>query len=142
MSAVASLSITFLGTRDAAVTPKTFTTSQLLRLGDRLVLVDCGRGSADQLWRDGVEARDLDAILLTHWHPDHVAGMPKVLRRASSRRRERPLRLHAPRPPSQAWWQAVRSLTLRRLLTSLDVTSDGVVHVPAPRRRPAAPPEA
>jgi ribonuclease Z len=117
------LSVTFLGTRDATVAPGAFTSSQLLRLGDCIVLVDCGRGAADQLWRDGIEPDGIDLVLLTHWHPDHVAGLPALLRRSAAR--GTPLRVAAPAPPSAAWWSGLRSLALWPGAASLAETRPG-----------------
>jgi ribonuclease BN (tRNA processing enzyme) len=39
------------------------------------VLVDCGAGTVLQLERAGRSYRDIDAIFITHTHPDHVAGL-------------------------------------------------------------------
>lgn len=38
-------------------------------------LLDCGEGSIYQLLRYGVDVNDLDAVVITHFHPDHVAGI-------------------------------------------------------------------
>ncbi|HPF09349.1 MAG TPA: MBL fold metallo-hydrolase, partial [Candidatus Cloacimonadota bacterium] len=38
-------------------------------------LLDCGEGSIYQLLRYGVDVNDLDAVVITHFHPDHVAGV-------------------------------------------------------------------
>lgn len=38
-------------------------------------LLDCGEGSIFQLLSYGIAAIDLDAVVITHYHPDHVAGI-------------------------------------------------------------------
>jgi ribonuclease Z len=117
--------VTFLGTRDAAVRPGTFTSSQLVTLGETHVLVDAGLGSAAQLRRVGVEPGALEAIVLTHWHPDHVAGLPTLLRRGRGRRGAPPPPLLAPPPPVRVWWSTLRSASLNRLVSRLDVLEPG-----------------
>jgi len=119
--------VTFLGTRDAALRPGVFTSSQLVSLGETDVLVDAGLGSAGQLQRAGVEPGALEAIVLTHWHPDHVAGLPTMLRRGWAGRADggRP-RLYGPSPPAErTLWRTLRAAGLARLLARVDVLEAG-----------------
>lgn len=121
-----TFSVTFLGTRDAAFGPGTFTSSQLVSLGETDVLVDAGAGSSAQLRRAGLSVGELEAIVLTHWHPDHVAGLPPLLRRGGGRLTSRStLRLFGPSPPSNAWWQALRGASAWPFVSSLDVVEPG-----------------
>ena len=56
----------------------------LVRAGDTLVMVDCGfslRETTRRLGRLGVEPDDLDAILVTHEHSDHCAGVASLSRK-------------------------------------------------------------
>jgi ribonuclease Z len=123
-----TLAVTFLGTRDAAFGPGTFTSSQLVSLGETDVLVDAGAGSSSQLRRAGLAVAELEAIVLTHWHPDHVAGLPPLLRRGGGRLTKRSsLRLFGPSPPSNAWWHALRGAAAWPLVASLDVVEPGDV---------------
>jgi ribonuclease BN (tRNA processing enzyme) len=43
------------------------------------VLVDCGSGTVLQLLKAGVGYKNIDAVFLTHTHPDHVAGLVPLL---------------------------------------------------------------
>lgn len=47
--------------------------SVLVRTGDATLLIDAGPDLRQQMLREGVE--DLDAVLLTHEHMDHISGM-------------------------------------------------------------------
>jgi ribonuclease Z len=116
-----TFSITFLGTRDAVVRPGTFTTSQLVSLGETDVLVDAGLGASAQLRAAGLGSGELEAVVLTHWHPDHVAGLPNLVRRGGSE----PLRLIGPAPPSAAWWRALKLGSLRARGTTFEVVEPG-----------------
>ena len=59
--------------------------SVLLTVGEKRILVDCGRDFHVQALREGVES--IDYLLLTHTHFDHVAGIDE-LRVFTARRRE------------------------------------------------------
>jgi metallo-beta-lactamase family protein len=75
------MQLTFLGAA-ATVTGSQF----LLETGQARVLVDCGmfQGGRDQAIRNrvplGYDAREIDAILLTHAHLDHCGLVPLVVR--------------------------------------------------------------
>lgn len=123
-----TFAVTFLGTRDAAFGPGTYTSSQLVSLGATDVLVDAGAGSSAQLRRAGLTVAELEAVVLTHWHPDHVAGLPVLLRRGGGRLTERSrLRLFGPPPPSNTWWRALRGASAWPLVASLDIVEPGDV---------------
>lgn len=49
--------------------------AQILLAGDQRFLIDCGEGTQRQLLRSGVGFRNLNRILLTHGHLDHILGL-------------------------------------------------------------------
>ncbi|MDR0690162.1 MAG: MBL fold metallo-hydrolase, partial [Spirochaetaceae bacterium] len=55
------------------------TNTFLIRTGDRIILVDTGFGGAlfDRLKALGVDPAQVDAVLLTHMHGDHIGGLQK-----------------------------------------------------------------
>lgn len=46
----------------------------LLESNGTPLLIDCGGGTLVQLEKAGRSYKDLDAVLLTHFHPDHISG--------------------------------------------------------------------
>jgi ribonuclease Z len=48
-------------------------------LGKRTVLVDCGASPILRLEQAGIEFESITDMFLTHFHPDHVAGVPSLL---------------------------------------------------------------
>jgi ribonuclease Z len=66
------------------------------RGGDRL-LFDCAEGTQRQLLRSSVGLVDLHEIFLTHFHADHVLGLPGMLKTFALRGRELPLDVYGPR---------------------------------------------
>ena len=54
---------------------------------DTVVLIDCGFGVREmmaRLQRLGLEVTDIDAVLVTHEHSDHIAGVSAVAKAASA----------------------------------------------------------
>jgi len=57
-------------------------------------MVDVGIGALRQLHRLHIDPEEIDAVLITHWHFDHFAGLPALLR---SRKRTL-LSVYGPKP--------------------------------------------
>ncbi len=71
--------ITFLGTANV-ISNKDHENSYLLVEGDgRKILVDCAGNPISQLDRAGVNPLEITDLILTHFHPDHVSGVPIFL---------------------------------------------------------------
>ena len=85
-----------LGTGAAASDPHRTTTmlafSHEKEAGDvSTLMVDCG-GDAIQRYRQaGLDVEDLDALILTHEHADHISGFPLLMERLWLLGRRRPL---------------------------------------------------
>jgi ribonuclease Z len=90
------LDVVFVGTGGSVPTPRRGLSSLLVRRGGTRVLVDCGEGTQRQLMRS-VGLGELDAVLLTHAHGDHVLGLPGMLKTFALRDREAPLVVAGPR---------------------------------------------
>jgi ribonuclease Z len=90
------LSIVFLGTAGAVPTAQRGTAAQLVRRGGDRILVDCGEGTQRQFLRSGIGLVDVDQILITHCHADHVLGLPGMLKTFALRAREVPLGVAGP----------------------------------------------
>lgn len=78
-------------------TARRATAATLVRRGGDRLLIDCGEGTQRQLLRSDLGLVDIDRILLTHLHADHVLGLPGLLKTLSLRGREAPLVVHGPR---------------------------------------------
>src|SRR5580765_2318868 len=68
----------------------------LIRRGGDRLLIDCGEGTQRQLLRSSVGLVELEEIFLTHYHADHVLGLPGMLKTFALRGRELPLTIHGP----------------------------------------------
>jgi ribonuclease BN (tRNA processing enzyme) len=89
--------IRFLGTGDAFGSGGRLHTATLVRSGEGSLLVDCGPSTLGALRRQALEPGDVDAIVLTHLHGDHFAGIPFLLMDAHfASHRTRPLVIAGP----------------------------------------------
>lgn len=89
------LDLTFLGTAGSAPTARRGLPATLIRRGGERLLVDCGEGTQRQLIRS-VGLVDLDDVLITHFHADHVLGLPGMIKTFGLQGRERPLNVYGP----------------------------------------------
>src|SRR5690606_708461 len=58
------------------------------------VLIDCGSNSIVRLLRANIHHEQLSDLILTHFHPDHVHGVPILLMHMWQTGRVTPLRVH------------------------------------------------
>ena len=72
--------VTFLGTGSAMPTGGRFQTGLLVESDGRRLLVDCGSGALHGLAATDVGYEDIDALLLTHHHLDHVSDLMPLLK--------------------------------------------------------------
>ena len=89
------LDVLFLGTAGSSPSPRRGLPATLLRRGGDRLLVDCGEGTQRQLMRS-VGLIELEDVFITHFHADHVLGLPGILKTFALRQRERPLTIHGP----------------------------------------------
>lgn len=73
------IKLIFLGTGDAIPSAKRNHTSILLNYKDENILIDCGEGTQRQLRKAKLNPCKITRILITHWHGDHVLGIPGLL---------------------------------------------------------------
>lgn len=67
--------LTILGSSSAIPTFQRFPTSQVLKLNERLFLIDCGEGAQIQLSKYEIKAHKINHIFISHLHGDHYLGL-------------------------------------------------------------------
>jgi ribonuclease Z len=90
------LDVLFLGTAGSSPSPRRGLPATLVRRGGDRLLIDCGEGTQRQLMRS-VGLIELEELFITHFHADHVLGLPGMLKTFALRQRERDLVVYGPR---------------------------------------------
>lgn len=91
------LDVALLGTGGMMPLPERFLTSLLLRLNGKMLLIDCGEGTQVTLKKLGWGFKSIDAICFTHYHADHISGLPGMLLTIGNSGRTEPLFLIGPK---------------------------------------------
>lgn len=104
------LTITLLGTAATMPLPDRALSTAFAACGGHGLLFDCGEGTQAAARRAGVNLMRADAVCLTHYHGDHIFGLPGLLQTLGAQGRTRPLLLVGPKGLAGIW-SAVRALT-------------------------------
>ncbi len=91
------IKITFLGTSGAFPTKKRNHPGFLLTYKGKNILIDCGEGTQRQLRKANISPCKIDKILITHWHGDHVLGIPGLLQTLSLNNYNKTLQIFGPK---------------------------------------------
>src|SRR6266496_5907560 len=93
-------SLTLLGTGTCQIEFERRASSVLLELGGTYVLFDCGHGVVQRLLEVGVQHNQVNHVVLSHFHPDHVSDLVPLLQAGAwSRSNPRGTDLHIYGPP-------------------------------------------
>lgn len=85
------IDITLIGTSALLPLPERALTAVLLVCGGRSILFDCGEGTQSAARKAGVNLMKTELIALTHYHGDHIFGLPGLLQTMSCLKRTEPL---------------------------------------------------
>lgn len=90
------LEITLTGTGALAPIPERSLASAALTCSGHTILFDCGEGTQTALRREHVSPLKIDVIALTHYHGDHIFGLPGLLQTMNIAKRTSPLLITGP----------------------------------------------
>lgn len=77
--------------------PYRWLTSLMLRYNGKSILIDCGEGTQIALREKGWSPNPIDIICFTHYHADHISGLPGMLLTMGNAERKEPLLLIGPK---------------------------------------------
>ncbi len=109
----APASVVCLGVGDGFLSPDRGHAAFLYRFGDTQLLVDCGEPAARSLRRLGAGADDLDGVVISHLHFDHVGGLLTLLQAHWLGPRPRPFPVYLPRSGRKPLEALVRDACLQ-----------------------------
>jgi len=91
------LDICLLGTGGMMPLPKRWLTSLMTRFGGSNLLIDCGEGTQIAINKKGWSFKAIDTICITHFHADHISGLPGLLLAIANSDRTEPLLIIGPK---------------------------------------------
>ena len=90
------VNVTLLGTAALMPLPERALSAAYLTCGGRGLLLDCGEGTQAAARRAGISLMKTDIIALSHYHGDHVFGLPGLLQSMNALDRAEPLYITGP----------------------------------------------
>ncbi len=91
------LDVCLLGTGGMMPLPYRWLTSLMIRYNGSSLLIDCGEGTQIAIKEKGWSFKPIDVICFTHYHGDHISGLPGMLLTMGNADRTEPLTLIGPK---------------------------------------------
>ena len=91
------IQITFLGTSTAIPTAERNHSAMLLKYKNENILIDCGEGTQRQFRKAKISISKITKILITHWHGDHILGLPGLLETLQLSKYNKTLEIYGPK---------------------------------------------
>lgn len=89
--------VCLLGSGGMMPLPYRWLTSMLARYNGQSILIDCGEGTQIALKKQGWSPKPIDIICFTHYHADHISGLPGMLLTMGNAERKDPLTIIGPK---------------------------------------------
>ena len=91
------LDVCLLGTGGMMPLPRRWLTALMTRYNGSSLLIDCGEGTQVAIKEKGWSFKPIDVICFTHYHGDHISGLPGLLLTMGNADRTEPLTLVGPK---------------------------------------------
>lgn len=91
------LDVCLLGTGGMMPLPHRWLTSLMTRYNGSNLLIDCGEGTQIAIKEKGWSFKPIDVICFTHYHADHISGLPGLLLTMGNAERTEPLTIIGPK---------------------------------------------
>ena len=91
------LDVCLLGSGGMMPLPHRYLTALLTRFNGSSLLIDCGEGTQIAMKEKGWSFKPVDVICFTHYHGDHISGLPGLLLTMGNADRTEPLTMNGPK---------------------------------------------
>ena len=91
------MQVTFLGTSSMVPTKERNQIGVFVTYSSEGILFDCGEGMQRQFKIAGISLQKITKILLSHWHGDHVLGLPGIMQTLSATGYSSKLNIYGPK---------------------------------------------
>ncbi len=91
------LDVCLLGTGGMMPLPRRWLTALMTRYNGSSLLIDCGEGTQIAIKEAGLSFNPIDTICFTHYHADHISGLPGLLLTMGNADRTKPVTMIGPK---------------------------------------------
>ena len=91
------LDVCLLGTGGMMPLPYRYLTSLMTRYNGSSLMIDCGEGTQVAVRKKGWSCHPIDVMCFTHYHGDHISGLPGLLLTMGNAERKEPLVMIGPK---------------------------------------------
>lgn len=91
------IDVCLLGTGGMMPIPGRFLTSLVVRYNGKTILVDCGEATQIAMKKAGISPKPIDVMCFTHYHADHISGLPGMLLTMGNAGKTSPLLMIGPK---------------------------------------------
>ncbi len=107
------IKITFLGTGGMVPTKERNHSGILLSYKNENILIDCGEGTQRQLKFADISSTKITKILISHWHGDHVLGIPGLLYSLAANEYNKTLEIYGPKGTKEFMYHLLKGFSYK-----------------------------
>ncbi|MDP3918882.1 MAG: ribonuclease Z [Nanoarchaeota archaeon] len=91
------MEVVLLGTSSMVPTKERNHFASLISYRDEKILIDCGEGTQRQIRKAGISPMKITRILISHWHGDHILGLPGLLQTIAQQDYNKEIMIYGPK---------------------------------------------
>ncbi|MFC1686170.1 ribonuclease Z [Nanoarchaeota archaeon] len=123
------MELTFLGTSFAIPTRKRNHSAMLLTHQGENILVDCGEGTQRQFRKARLNPCKITRLLITHWHGDHILGIPGLFQTLTLNNYNKTLQVYGPRGTKHFIQTMLKMfLFVKSIKLEVHEVKEGIIH--------------
>jgi len=107
------MKITFLGTGAMLPTKERNPNAIFMSYNTEGILIDCAEGTQKQLRLAGISPTKVTKLLITHWHGDHILGIPGLIQSLGASNYAKKLEIYGPKGSKNFFINMMKGLVFR-----------------------------
>lgn len=123
------MKIIFLGTSAMIPTSERNHTSIFIQHKEEGILLDCGEGTQRQMRKAKIAPSKVTKLLISHWHGDHVLGIPGLLQNLGANNYKNTLEIFGPKGSKEYFKNMMSGFSFQeKIKYKLNEISSGVIY--------------
>ena len=119
------IELIFLGTSSMVPTKERNHSGILISFKGNNILIDCGEGTQRQIKMSGANISKINKILITHWHGDHVLGLPGLIQTLAVNNYKGILEIYGPKGTKEKFKHMFKAFEFDENKIELKITDIG-----------------